>query len=449
MRLLPLVLGWGVPEHSPIKVETTEQPHDVIVIGGGPGGSTAAGLLARRGRRVLLLEKEHFPRFHIGESLLPYNRPLFEELGVLPELERAGFPRKFGAQFHLGNGSKATSFVFRQGVFTREPEAFQVERARFDEILLRHVTRCGVEVREGWTVQKFRGPDRPPTTGTRDDAAVEVEAVDDRGARATFRGRWLIDASGRGNLTGNQEGLRQPHPRLQKLAVFGHFSGVQVDDGSTGGDTVIVRLKQKWFWLIPLGQDRVSVGLVIDRSEVQASGRSPDELFKLHVEFSPVMQRKMASARPVVPLQTTTDFSYSNARLTGPRLMRVGDAAGFMDPIFSAGVYLAMSSARLAASTIDALLGSPSDEVRRLAEYERRVTDSMRFYWQMVELFYTDPFMEVFLQPRHRLDLPSAVNAVLAGEIAGGWAMRWRLRLFYWVIRLQARWPLVPRLVIS
>ncbi len=424
-----------------------EPVYDAIVIGGGPGGSTVSTLLARGGRRVLLLEKEHFPRFHIGESLLPYSRPLFEDLGVLPELERAGFLRKFGAQFHLGNGSKATSFVFRQGRFTREPEAFQVERSKFDEILLRHAARCGVEVREGWTVNRFRGPTDGDTG--RPDAVVEVDATAEDGSAATFRARWLVDASGRGNLTGNQEGLKRPHPRLQKLAVFGHFSGVHVDEGSTGGDTVIVRLDDKWFWLIPLGRDRVSVGLVIDKSAVQAGAGAAEELFWEFVNSSPVMRHRMTSAKALAPLQFTTDFSYSNTRLTGPRLLRVGDAAGFMDPIFSAGVYLAMSSGRLAARIVGSLLDAPADEERRRAEYEKRVTESMRFYWQMVELFYTHPFMEVFLQPRHRLDLPSAVNAVLAGEIAGGWAMRWRLQLFIWVVRLQARWPLVPRLEVS
>lgn len=410
--------------------------YDAIVIGGGPGGSSAAGFLAKAGRKVLVLEKDRFPRFHIGESLLPYNRGVFEELGVLEELENSGYLRKYGAQFHLGNGAKSTKFVFREGRYTREPEAFQVERAGFDERLLRHAERLGAEVREGWTVGRFRqGPD-----------GVEVDAVPEGGAQQTFRAAWLIDASGQGNLTGTQEGLKEPNPRLQKLAVFGHFSGVRVDDGPSGGDTVIVRIGRRWFWLIPLAKDRVSVGLVIDRDEVRRSGKSPEDWFHLLAAESPVVRERMSGARPLMPLQITTDFSYTNKRLVGPRLLRVGDAAGFMDPIFSAGVYLAMSSGRLAARTVDAAIREPSTGGRLSGAYEARIRESMRFYWDMVEAYYSKGFMEVFLQPRHRFSLPAAVNAVLAGELEGGWAMRWRLRVFFWIVKLQARWPLVPRL---
>ncbi len=410
--------------------------YDALIIGGGPGGSTAATFLARAGKRVLLLEKEHFPRFHVGESLLPYNRKIFEELGVLPALEAAGLLVKTGAQFHLGNGSKSLFLVFRNGRFTREPAAFQVERATFDHLLLRHSRASGAEVREGWTVTKF----------TRDGDGVTLEARDEQGRAETFRGAFLIDASGRGNLTGNQEGLREIHPRLRKLAVFGHFTGVRRDAGEKGGDTVIVRLENKWFWLIPLTAEKVSVGCVLDEAEFAGARETPEKIFTRLWQSSPPLRERMQDARLVGTMHTTSDFSYRNRRLVGPRLVRVGDAAGFMDPIFSAGVYLACYSARLAAQLVLDSLAAGDDGAYRLARYEKRVNRSMQTYWQMVHHFYTTPFMEIFMEPRHKLDLPSAVTAILAGELEGGWAMRWRMRIFFWLVKLQARWPLVPRI---
>ncbi|MSU64144.1 MAG: NAD(P)/FAD-dependent oxidoreductase [Pedosphaera sp.] len=413
--------------------------YDAIIIGGGPGGSSAATFLARAGRRALVLEKEHFPRFHIGESLLPYNRRLFADMGVLDKLEAAGFVRKFGAQFHLGNGSKATKFVFREGRFTREPEAMQVERAHFDELLLRHAEESGADVREGWTVGSF----------VSDTDGVAIEAKNGSGETHKFRGRFLIDASGRGNMTGNQEGLREIHPRLKKLAVFGHFSGVQVDEGPKAGDTIIVRLEDKWFWLIPLNRDKVSVGCVLDKEEFAVAREDAGKLFHRLVQSSAVMRERMSASKLLMPIQTTTDFSYRNRRFVGQRLLRVGDAAGFMDPIFSAGVYLAMYSGRLAATAVAESLGANDDGRLRLEAYERRVVDAMKFYWEMVENFHTTPFMEVFLEPRHRFSLPAAVNAVLAGELEGRWSMRWRMRLFFTIVKLQRRWPLVPRIAFA
>src|SRR5688500_2207644 len=164
---------------------------DAIVIGGGPGGSSASTFLAKAGRKVLVLEKEVFPRFHIGESLLPYSRQIFDDLGITEALKAEGFPRKFGAQFYVANGSKSVKFVFGKGVFTREKETIQVERAKFDHILLRNAGANGADVREGWTVTRF----------SEDDRGVCVDATSPEGQTHQFQARFLIDASGRGNMT--------------------------------------------------------------------------------------------------------------------------------------------------------------------------------------------------------------------------------------------------------
>jgi FADH2-dependent halogenase len=291
-------------------------------------------------------------------------------------------------------------------------------------------------VREGWTVGKF----------TNEPGGVCIEARGDSGPVETFRGKFLVDASGRGNLTGNQEGLRVIHPRLKKLAVFGHFKGVKVDDGDRGGDTVIIRLENKWFWLIPLAKDKVSVGCVMDAEEFAKSKMTPGEIFGKLWQGSAEMRSRMQQAELVEVIRTTSDFSYHNRRFVGERLLRVGDAAGFMDPIFSAGVFLAMFSGKLAAEVIIKSVNANEDGRSLLAAYEKRVRAAMQFYWEMVENFYTTPFMEIFLEPREKFNLASAVNAVLAGELEGGWAMRWRMRVFFWIVKLQARYPLVPRI---
>jgi len=430
-----LISGLAPSEAFVSIVGSVAENADVLIIGGGPGGSTAATYLARQGRRVVLLEKERFPRFHIGESLLPYNRRLFEELGVLSRLEAAGFITKSGAQFHAANGSQVAQFVFRNGFFTRETEAFQVERAPFDELLLRHAQSAGADVREGWTVERF----------TRDRDEVRVTAIDPEGTRHELAGRFLIDASGRGNLTGNQEGLREMHPRHRKLAIYSHFRGVERDDGERGGDTVIVRLPQKWFWLIPLAPDKVSVGCVIDKDEFARDGRPAAEVFKSLVEASAVMKKRLAKAEASRPMEVTTDFSYRNRQLAAGRVIRVGDAAGFMDPIFSAGVYLAMFTGRMAAGIASDALRRGDDGGPALARYERRVRRSLQTYWRMVEAFYTQPFMELFFSPSERFRLSSAVNAILAGELDGGWRLAWRLRVFFLLVKLQGRFSLVPR----
>jgi flavin-dependent dehydrogenase len=274
---------------------------------------------------------------------------------------------------------------------------------------------------------------------------VSLEATGPDGKAAAFRGAFLVDASGRGNLTGNQEGLRVLHQNLKKLAVFGHFYNVALDPDERRGDTIITRLHKKWFWFIPVSAEKTSVGCVMDKEEFARRQEAPEALFQKFVDSSPPVLQRMKAATPAGPIQITADFSYYNRRLVGERMLRVGDAAGFLDPIFSSGVYIAMLSGKLGARAILEAMRTGSAR-RPFARYEKTFFDAMKFYWEMIEGFYTTPFMEVFLEPREKWDLPAAVNAALAGELKGSWSLRWRMRLFFLLIKLQARRPFLPRI---
>ena len=406
---------------------------DVAIIGGGPAGSTAATLLARRGLSVCVLEKERFPRFHVGESLLPYNSRIFEELGVQSEITAAGFVTKRGAQFHVGDGSRCTKFRFRDGSFTEFPTALQVERSRFDEILLRNAERNGASVFQETAV-----------TGFNVESQHVALTLRQNGSDASLRSRFLIDASGVVNFTGTREKLREDHPTLRKVAVFGHFENVCMPAGDEQGDIVIVRMKNAWCWMIPLSDRKTSIGLVFDKTEFRNT--KPAALFEATVQAHEVLRTRLSNARLIGELHTIADFSYVNRRLVSDRLVRVGDAAAFLDPIFSSGVYLAMIGAKAGSDAVADALQSDATMTSTMRSYEARCLTNMKIYREMIERFYTPDLMEVLMSPRDFFKVPEAVNAILAGRLDGCFSVRWRLRLFYLLVGIQRRLPFLPRI---
>ena len=391
------------------------------------------------GRRVLVLEKAKFPRFHIGESLLPYNRKIFEDLGVWEKIASAGFTKKRGAQFVMGNGSRTNRLDFSKGTFTEYPEAVQVERAKFDNILLHHSREAGAIVREESTVLEHRVE--------KDRAVIKYSAVD--GSEHEVTASYLIDASGLTNFTANRESQRDYYPGHRKIAIFSHFSGVDMPSGEQEGDIIIVRRENSWCWLIPLSAGITSVGLVIDAADFKVLGKKPQQVFDEAVATTPAIQERFANAEMSEELHVMVDFSYKNETLVSPRVVRVGDSSGFIDPMFSSGVLLAMTSGQQGAQAVHDALKSGKAVTAGMKRYEKDNRKRIAIYWEFIENFYKLHFAQIFFQPYNRWGLVCSIQAVLAGRTTLSFAVWWRLRVFFFLAWLNKHIPVAKRIDIN
>ncbi len=411
----------------------TQERHEVVVIGGGPSGSTLATLLARRGRRVLVLEKELFPRFHIGESMLPCSMPLFAELGVLPELERRFLP-KHAAEFVTADGSLNRRYPFAKGLVKGPSSAFEVDRAELDQVLLDNAARAGAEVRQGAQVTAVDVKGALPRVSVRDaEGTRELEA------------ELLVDASGQQSLLAGRLGLREMDVSLRNYSVFSHYEGAARYDGDREGDITIVLIPDGWWWVIPLRADRTSVGLVAPSRSL--AGRKPDEaFFQEQIASTPYLVERLANARRVAPVRAMSDWSYSSRQLVGDRWLLLGDAAAFIDPVFSTGVYLGMSGAFRAAEIIARAFERQRFARSEFLEYERWVQRGVSVYRDFVHGFYRPEFVEVLLQPSDWMGLRAAVTSLLAGHGLERFDVGWRSLLFRAIARVNRHVELVPRL---
>lgn len=363
---------------------------DVVVIGGGPGGSSTAAILAGKGHRVLVLERDHFPRFHIGESLLPAAWELWDQLGVTPELEAAGFPIKQGVNFSMFSSKKDIQLLTGEfPKFFQRPYTYHVDRARFDTILINNAARCGAEVRHGWEASDvlFEGT-----------YAVGVEAGPVGQPTHQIRARAVVDATGRNCLMARKLGWRRPDPALNKLSYFTHFEGayrptpnidgpVPVIDGSTMTD--IHTIEGGWIWYIPLAKDVVSVGAVLDSDYVRGlSGLDMQARLDKAVSSSARIKQWLAPARQTMDIQTISNISYLNDSFVGDGFALVGDASMFIDPIFSAGVTLAIRGGVFAAEEIDGGLRDGDLSGARLKRYEDRIRHPMNKIFKMIYNWY-------------------------------------------------------------
>ena len=413
-----------------------QEIYDVAIIGGGPTGSTAACLLAQAGRRVVVLERDRFPRFHIGESLLPYSLPVFERMGIREELDRTCQP-KYGAELFTSCSTRHVIFHFRNGFQIAHHRSYQVERSTFDKLLLDNAAARGAEVREETGVA---GVDFD------DDGATVRLAGPDAGA---IRCRYVIDASGRHTVIGQQLDLKRNYPHLQKFAVYAHYDNVRREPGDDGCTlTRMVRSGDRWFWVIPLNATRTSIGMVMDTAVFKNMRLSPEAALEAGLREQPHFEDIMGEAKRVTPVHATGDYSYRNTRLVGPRWMLAGDAAGFIDPVFSTGVFLAIASGEQTADAIHASLSHPEKRAKLFGKYEKRMNRVMDLYLRFVSSWYRNEFVEVITQPTSKFELAGAINSVLAGNIEGGFGIWWRMQLFYLVVYLQKFMTLCPRLTL-
>jgi len=410
--------------------------YDVIIAGGGPGGSTAATFLAREGKRVLLLEKERFPRFHIGESLLPYGNDVLCDLGVIEKIEAAGFLPKYGAEFCTSDRVRRVRFWFARNLGDKYERAFQVERAKFDHVLLQHAGESGAEIHEGAKVKTLERP-------SENEIRVTWE---ENGATHTASAPWLIDASGRDAFAASALGLKRVATQpTRRVAIFGHFRGVFRNEGKAANHITIVRFGSGWFWFIPLDAEKTSVGMVLANTELRASKQTPEEAFAAAVAGHEELRFRLEKAERIGPIHTTGDYSYRHDRFASDRVILVGDAAGFIDPIFSSGVMLALKSARRAAQLILAAGPQPLSTAQQKA-YTVDVTKWMTVYSQMISAFYDRAGFEIFMNPAPVLQMTKAIAHVVGGDTDLSLAHQLRLKAFYFVCWLQRWFRVVPRL---
>jgi flavin-dependent dehydrogenase len=413
--------------------------YDLAIVGAGPGGSTAAALARQRGWKVLLVEKERFPRFRIGESLLPMGNAILRASGVWEKVEAGGFFPKYGATFHSANGQATQAVDFRTSLIPGLDRTYQVERSRFDQLLAEHAAELGAEVRFGTRVDSA-----VPQAG-----GVQLSLTGPAGP-TQVSARWVIDAGGRLNgMACDLPRETEPTAFPKRVAIFSHFEGVRRAPSRPAGDTVVVRLKDGWFWLIPLDDAKTSAGLVLTADELRTSGLSPEALFAHAVSGSAKLRELCGGAVAVRPYQVASDYTYFHRQLASDRLLRIGDAAGFFDPIFSSGVYLSLASAQ---SAVEAIAAADSagrtltkPEQRR---YTRHIKRQARTFERLIAAFYDNASFEVFMVPEIPFDLRPGLTAIVAGHSRLTWPLRWRFYAFLLACAIQRRLklPLAPHL---
>ena len=422
-----------------MQLSTEPNKYDVAIIGGGPAGSVAAAWLARNGYRVAQFEKERHPRFHIGESLLPNGNGVLKEIGVWEKIESAGFTIKRGAEFTIPDRSSSVMNIFAEGLIPGMDRTFQVERAVFDDTLFRHALECGSDSQQRKAVVSAKRQGKAWHLGIEDlESSSQNEIQSD----------WIIDASGRNCLMGRHLKMKKeslPYPG--RLAVFNHFHGFPRGDGERAGDIIILRLKEGWFWAIPISDEVMSVGVVAHKGAGMRKDESRADFFWRKTRESTWLTSAMASCKAVGEFRIESDYSFSYETFGDENVLLAGDAASFIDPVFSSGVYLALESGLLSAKLIAKRTEKGKQGDRNLyVSYTKQMKDRIGVMRKLIDSFYDNESFEVFMTPKPPANIGRAVNAIVAGCLKLPFAVRWRFRAFRFVCSIHKRFKIVPKI---
>jgi len=423
---------------NPMTTTTSQYDFDFAVAGGGPAGSSAAISLGQRGHSVVLFERETFPRFHIGESLLSTANDAFTALGLTKQIEAACFPNKWGARLFTHDGQSGRYVDFTDVREVTKPQTYQVCREEFDRILLDRARDVGVDVREGWNVGacEFAA-----------DAAILDVASRSDAATTRVRVRALVDATGRGGLIARKFNLRTDEPRLANIAVFSHYTKVPRLEGSRPDDIrLIARSDAGWFWLIPISKELTSVGVVLPLRLYRRLAKDlPEETLNSAIADTPLIAELMRDARREWPVRVEKDFSYSASAYAGDRWILAGDAGFFLDPVFSTGVSVAMESGIEAAAELHRALMRNDFSASTFAAFSRRHRKRFKTFRRFVVGFYTPQFRDIFFSPEPPRLIFRSVVTILAGRWNASLWTRFLNQLFFGVVAIQKHFNTTQR----